>query len=375
MKILVQVPLSPFSGYGNDGIGMVRALVRWGADVYLDPSEVQAPLPEDVALLLTKPLAGPFDLTIVHRDPSLINVDKGMAAASAVTIGWTMWEYSTLLNMPRHTLVSSQMKTLDALVAYDEVSKEALRPYFKGRPLLQVQGGFWPEDWPEVERDWHSENFYFAMVGNLSKRKGPFLAIKAFSELKQENEDFNQHARLSLKTNTLGLHPKMEDVYPGLRVFYDSWPAEVLRSFYAQQHVLLAPSQGEGKNMPALEFQSTGGTVIATDWGGHKQWLNPAYNYPLDYELTPVSAKYPTTMYAKASVDHLKELMLHTFLHRDEVKQKAKLAAQIIPGLASWDRVIERLFLKLSEELPKPKGERLWTLAQMCRQGSSRGDD
>lgn len=373
MKILVKAPLSPYSGYGNDGIGIARALMRWGADVVLQPTVVQAPIPEDVAHLLTKELSAPFDLTIHHVDPMTLDASDELRRSSEVIIGWSMWESSNFKNMTPGSLRSmrKRLKNFDALVGYDAVSTEGFRPYFKG-PLFTQQGGFWPEAWPEIERDWHEENFYFFMIGVLSQRKNPFAAIQAFSELKSEHADFDQFARLSLKTTAPGLHSRMEDVYPGLRVFYDMWPTEVVQKFYAVQHVLLAPSRGEGKNMPALEFMSTGGTVIATDWGGHTQWLNPEYSYPLDYTLQPVDEKHPDTLQADASVPHLKELMLHAFRNREEVRQKGAIAAQVIPAMCSWDAVIERFFLQLKDTIPG--GDRLWTLAQMARQESSDGD-
>lgn len=363
MKVLVKVPLSTYSGYGNDGIGLVQALIRRGADVYLQPTVVQAPIPEDVAFTLTKELKAPFDLVINHVDPKTLNSSDEVKRSSEINIGWTMWEHSNLKNMPGHSKLAKQYKNFDALVGYDANSSQCLEPYYKG-PILTQQGGYDPEEWKYIERDWHSDTFHFAMIGVLSDRKNPFAAIQAFSELKNEDSDFDKWARLSLKTTSPGLHSRMEDVYPGLRIFYDTWPTETVHKFYAAQHVLLAPSRGEGKNMPALEFMSTGGTVIATNWGGHTSWLSPQYAYPLDYTLKPVDAKHLDTFNAEASVKHLKELMLHTFRNRDEVRQKGYIASQVIPKLRSWDSVVEDLMDKLRQ---LPGGEKLWMKDMMAR--------
>lgn len=373
MKVLVEAPLSPYTGYGNDGIGIVRALLRWGADVYLNPTVVQAPLPPDVAALLVKKLVAPFDLAIVHVDPHSLRATPSLATSADVVVGWTMWEATNFKNLKGRSTLRKEWKLFDAIVAYDEVSRDAIADHYKG-PIPIVQGGFWPEDWPEVERDFHEKNFYYCMVGMLAERKDPFLAIQAFKELKEEHEEEFEPARLSLKTMAPGLHSSMEQVWPWLRIYYDVWDDETLRKFYASQHVLLAPSRGEGKNMPALEFQSTGGTVIATNWGGHRQWLDPSYNYPLDYHMTKVSPYFPDTYNAKAELSHLKELILRTFRSREEVKQKGETAAQIIPGLASWDSVMERFLLRVSETIDKTKGNALWTKATMARQELPRAD-
>jgi len=373
MKILLQIPLSPFTGYGNDGIGLSRALMRWGCDVRISPTVVQPPLPEDISPLLTKPLEAPFDLIITHVDPAALNSSEEQQRSATAVVGWTMWEYSTLDNLPGRSLFSKKTKYLDAIYAYDEVSAGAIRTRFK-RPVPIVQGGFEPERWPEVERDWNSDRFGFFMLGQLHERKDPFVAIEAFNELKHEEPDFGP-AELHLKTTVPGLHKAMEQVYDKLRIHYDVWPEEVQKIFYSKQHVLLSPSRGEGKNMPALEFQSTGGIVIATDWGGHQQWLHRDYALPLDYVLRPVSPEFPTALNARASVEDLKSKMLWAFRHRAEAKQMGHLAAQVIPKLCSWDSVVERFFQKLPEALPDGRGAQLQQLAMAAKWGDQNGHD
>jgi glycosyltransferase involved in cell wall biosynthesis len=373
MKILLAIPLSPYTGYGRDGIGLARALMRWGADVYLEPETVHTPLPEDVAQLLTKSPEGHFDLYICHLSPSYLYCPPGRKKNVDVTVGWTMWEASNFGNLVGRSSLKKNLRYFDALIGYDENSTNCLRDYaYKHQALLTVQGGYDPEDWPVAEkRDWDSDRFGFAMVGVLTERKDPFVAIQAFQELKNDPDIEFEGAELHLKTSVRTLHPAMEEVIPKLRVHYAVWPDEVLYKFYETQHVLLAPSRGEGKNMPALEMQSTGGTVIATNWGGHQQWLNPAYNYALDYQMAPVDVEHPNTFNARASVEHMKELMLHCYQNRAEVKRKGELASRLIPQSCSWDAVVERLFLRLKGSVDG--GDKLWDKALMCRQ--DRDDD
>jgi hypothetical protein len=45
-------------------------------------------------------------------------------------------------------------------------------------------------------------------------------------------------------------------------------------------------------------------------------------------------------------------LMLHTFRNRAEVKQKADLAAEIIPQMMSWDTVVKRLYEMVGQLIP-----------------------
>lgn len=343
MRILLNIPLSPFSGYGNDGLGLARAFMRAGADVYLSPTAVQAPLPEDVALLLTKPLDGSFDIIVQHVDPDSLDASETLRSVGTLLIGWTMWEYSNLKNSAEYDTLHERLELFDAIFCYDQVTADCFREVFEG-PLPVLQGGFWPEDWAPVQRDWYSERFGFCVVGALHERKDPFVAIEAFRQLKEERKEEFDGAELHLKTNIPGIHSSIEQMVPKLRVHYTVWSADILHTFYASQHVLISCSRGEGKNMPALEFQSTGGVVIATDWGGHQGWLDERYAYPLDCVLRPVSSDFPNTLNARASIEHLKELMWHTYTHRDEVAEKARLAAEVIPMDRSWDTVVKDFF-------------------------------
>lgn len=364
LKILLKCPISAYTGYGNDGLGIARALLRSGADVYLQPTHVDAPLPEDIAMLLTKRLVAPFDLFIHHVDPAQLGLLNEERRSAGVTVGWTMWEYDSLKNLKGRSKLKKALRNYDLLLGYDQVTVDAFESYLSTKTVSSIhQGGFLPENWQKVEKDWFSNRFGFCMTGMLHERKDPFVTIMAFKELKEEYPDEFEPAELHLKTQVPGLHSAMEQWVPKLRVHYDSWPEDVLKQFYSVQHVLCAPSRGEGKNMPALEFQAMGGAVIATNWGGHTGWLSSEYAYPLDYKLMPLDGN-PYVKNARADKDHMKALMLHTFRNRAEVKKKADLAAEIIPQMMSWDTKIHQLYAKIAELLPG-KGQEILNKALM----------
>jgi glycosyltransferase involved in cell wall biosynthesis len=366
MKVLIQGPFTPFLGYGKDLIGMTEALINWGADVYIQPTSVQPPLPQNVAYLLTKELKAPFDLAIVHIDPGQLKVRPETRRAAKHVIGWTMWEWSSLDNLESLDQMLSEgwLNDFDAIVAYDDVTKQAFAEYYDG-PIPVVQGGYEPVLWPKMERDWFGR-FGFCMVGQLHDRKDPFAAIQAFQELKAEYPEEFEPAELHLKTNIPGLHSAMEDLIPKLRIHYAVWDHDTMVAFYEKQHVLLAPSRGEGKNLPALEFQTTGGAVIATNWGGMAQWLNSSYSYPLnDITMGMDDPSIPTAQNARVSIEELKATMLHVFRNRAEVKRKADIASMTIPRMLNWDTVVERFLRVVTKQVDG--GDYLWMKAISCR--------
>jgi LAGLIDADG DNA endonuclease family protein len=194
----------------------------------------------------------------------------------------------------------------------------------------------------------------------------PYVSIQAFNELRHEHKEF-ESARLALHTTIGDPLVVFGDLIPGMKVWHEMWEKPVLEDFYHAAHVLLAPSRGEGKNLPALEMMTTGGAVAVTAWGGHQMWLGEEYAYGLDYTLTPTDARYPDQAHdAKVSVETMKDFMWHSFSNRDEVRRKAELAAEIIPKMCDWSVVIERFFDRVRDLVPG-KGEILWNKAQSCR--------
>jgi glycosyltransferase involved in cell wall biosynthesis len=353
MKFLLKIPLSTYTGYGRDGLGMAQALIRAGHDVYLQPSEVQAPLPEDVAQLLTKPLEAPFDVTIVHLDPSRLGVEPEYKHVTKKLIAWSMWEWESFDNLKGKSKLRKELRDYDAIIGYDEVTANCFREYYKG-PIHVLQGGFDAKELDYLERDWDG-NFRFCMLGVLSMRKNPYVAIRAFTELCDEDPDFNDKARLVLKTVAPpGYFVRMEEVYPNLRILYGHWSRETIIDFYQSMHVLLAPSWGEGKNLPALEFMTTGGGVIATNWGGMSYWMDEDYAYPLKFDLDVMDQTAAVKVRAaKADLADLKAQMRHAFYNREEVRQKGLLASKVVPEEFSWDRVIDKLTSDVLPEVPE----------------------
>jgi glycosyltransferase involved in cell wall biosynthesis len=256
----------------------------------------------------------------------------------------TMWEYERYRpDGWERTRVMLEESEFDLILAYDEVTAAALsdEEVNPGVPVRVLQGGFSPEYWSRADpraRDW-SGTFRFAMVGRLDPRKNPWAAIRAFGRLKDEHgEEFD--AELHLKTTIPGLiPPQVGERWPGIHIHLEWWTPERMLEFYAATHCLLAPSTGEGKNVPALEAMTTGIPVIATDYGGHRGWLSPEYAYPLGW--TP--HEFAAGPAAQPDEDELAELMWHVYTHRDEARGKGEVAARVIPPAMSWASVVRRL--------------------------------
>jgi hypothetical protein len=368
--------------YGNDGYGLVRALHQWGCEVSVQPTWLDVPIPRDLMPLFGRELRPPFDLLINHWDPANLSITREARECARVAVAHTMWEFAggpgksgkgvsgLVPHCERRGTLRERLKWYDLVLGYDPVSLAALEPYIPPQVHRGVlQGGFDASEWKPAERDWFGTRFGFIMHGALGDRKAPWTAIQAFNELKFERPEF-EGATLALHTSMPGkLFPELNEPFKAtkIRVFVDSFDKATLDDFYASAHCLLAPSRGEGKNLPALEFQATGGVVAGTNFGGHAMWLNGDYAYPLDYTLAPTFEDKPWGAHdARVSVEHLKETIWHIYTHRAEARQKALLAQQVIPKMCDWGVVLENLFRRIGDQVTGP-GPEVAALAFACR--------
>jgi glycosyltransferase involved in cell wall biosynthesis len=393
LKALVKSPFSQYSGYGMDGLGIIRALHEWGCDVYPQPVWVDVPIPSDLLPLFAKELRGPFDLTINHWDPSHLFITEEARRSTRCAVAWTMWEFAggpgktgkgvsgLVPHCENRSSLKRNLKWFDMVLGYDDVSVAALEDYIPRRVHRSaLQGGYESRLWQPVPRDWTGPRFQFLMHGALNARKAPWTAIEAFNQLKIEKPVEFDAARLAVHTSVPGdIFPELNQVFidKGMRFFVQPFSRSEMEQFYASGHCLLAPSRGEGKNLPALEFQTTGGVVAATNFGGHTQWLNGDYAYPLDYTLTPTFPDCPWGAHdAKVSVEHMKDVIWHIFTHREEARAKAQLAQRTIPLMCDWQVVIESLFRRIRDNVervgPEIYDQAMATRADRKEQDSSK---
>jgi glycosyltransferase involved in cell wall biosynthesis len=347
-RVMLLSSIGSSTGYGNDGINLAMELIERGADLHVNPGEVGIPIPAPVAQLFTKQRPVDFDVVIQHSDPGQLAMPPLLARITKTSVAWSMWEFTGFGGEKFEEHMKIRMENFQHVLAYDDTSKAALQPYWAGE-IGTLQGGYRADNWkvrPEdTQRDWDG-TFKFLMLGALGLRKNPFAAIEAFGQLKAEHgKDFD--AQLHIKNNLGNLHPAIQQAYPGVRIHTDVWSHKQMREFYLSGHCLVAPSWGEGKNLPALEAQTMGIPALVSDCGGHRQWnFQPELLVPGTMaEHDPI--RKPGQESVRVDVAALRDKMWSLYSDRAHTRELGSQAAATIPAMCDWGRVVDRLETRL----------------------------
>lgn len=336
----MQAPIGQSSGYHRDGLGLVRAFNKTGAYVTIQPSDVTTPIPEDVAKVLTHEPDYPFDLFLNHLSPHMLKIPDDIQDVAWKKIAWTMWEWDSF--GPNTDKIRDCLEGYDLILGYDDTSVKALQSTGTTVPIRKLQGGYEADVWADddgriVERDWFAEEFVFVIAGELTPRKNPYVLLRALSQLWQEGYKF----KLIMK-NKFAFHlpPRLEEAYPFLTVENGTWPVERMRKLYEGAHCYVAPSQGEGKNLPAIEAGTTGCALILSDVAGHREWCRPEISTVVGGVWNDYDAGCGC-LYVDET--ELREACREMMDNRQKAMQMGKIAHDILPSMLSWDSVTRKL--------------------------------
>jgi len=310
-KLMLRTPLSDFTGYGTFGIILAR---EWSklVELSLYPSQVTMGLPTEVLSILGQ-LEPPKPELIVDL------VDPGSAEGKLghlFSVLFTMWEQTKLIK----DFDTTNLGTYDLIIVPNEENKKTFAEFIPAEKIQIIPLGVDTQFY-----EWRARNLNepikFCAVGNLSRRKGIELIVDAYQKVRAKHE-----CSLTIRSTGAGIHPKWADIIKNLSIFCGPWSKQTLRSFYYNHDVMLALSRGEGFNMPAVEFLSTGGSVIATSFMGHAQWANSEYMYLVPHSLTPVKLGYKNldkeSLWGEPSFDAITEAMESCIKNQIGLKQK-----------------------------------------------------
>lgn len=192
------------------------------------------------------------------------------------------------------------------------------------------------------------ETFTFGTFGALSLRKGIDLLVRAFQDEFKPNEP----VRLLMKTVSAPQSWGIRD--PRIKIKGGYLGKGPLLDLLGEMDVFVMPSRGEGFGLCGLEAMATGMPLIATNWSGPADYLDPDDSFPLSYRLVDARGVEAHGMnfygqWAEPDYEHLRHLMRYAFEHRDEAMAMGLRAAERVRHKWTWARVAEQMCADLDQ--------------------------
>ena len=216
--------------------------------------------------------------------------------------------------------------------------------------------------------------FTFLNISSTDIRKAQDILIRAFLE------EFRADDRLKLIIKTEPFHPQngrhgatapwegpdpvktidcvkertyVKDSWPAISIVRDRLSDRELADLYRSADAFVIPSRSEGFGLTHLEAMACGIPVIATGWGGHRDFCLPNETFLLDYTMRPAGTmqyeqEIPGSMLAEPDIADTRKKMRWVVDHPALARKRAEKASRRIAGM-TWDCFAEKLVTFLEE--------------------------
>jgi glycosyltransferase involved in cell wall biosynthesis len=211
-------------------------------------------------------------------------------------------------------------------------------------PVRVLHHGVDAQRFPFLERPRTEDDpFTFGTTGVFTIRKGIDVLVRAFLAEFAPDEPVRLLLKHTYGDFTADFSDDPRIVFT--RGFLDD---EGLLDYYRRLDAYVLPSRGEGFGLTGLEAMATGLPLVATNWSGPMEYLDPADTYPLRCRLEETGGAWfqrrrQFGLWAEPDVDHLRELMRYLYEHRPEGIAAGRRASHRAHRDWTWGRVAEQL--------------------------------
>jgi len=408
---VVSCPLDTYSGYGARARDFVKALIkskpdwdikilsqRWGNTRFgylKDNNETELSI-RIIPQITTQPDYW-FQITIPNEFQPVGKVfNCGVTAGIETTICDPSWIEG--LNRMNMTLVSSahakrvfqeskfQMKDQAGNITGEVALNKPVEVLFEG---IDLDKYFYidPKDYPKTdlteELNQIPEKFAFLFVGHWLQgalgedRKNVAYMIKSFF-LAFKNKPIKP--ALILKTSSAtscimdreeilakidGVRQSLgEGDFPNIYLLHGDIEDSEINLLYNHPKVkaMISLTKGEGFGRPLLEFTQSKKIVAASDWSGHKDFLDPKFSYLIPGEIKQVhpSAVVQNMILAEsgwfsASEAEVNKMWLDLYKNIKDYETPAKRQGHKSKTEFSFDAMTEALGNIIEKKFDKPK--------------------
>jgi hypothetical protein len=315
MNICVRGPLLSISGYGNHTRQVYRwisettdhkvntQILPWGITPWhINPNAenglIGKIMSESVDIKVDNKYDVSFQVQLPNEwDPNLANFNVGVTAAVETDVCNPHWvQCCNRMNL----IVVPSIHTKDTLERSGTLTTSII-VIPESFPDAFLQDDLQEFELPNLRTD-----FNFLIFGQLtgnnaySDRKNTFFALKWIMEefsgdssvgivLKTNNGRNTSIDRKLVKNMLIKVVREINSDVP-VYLLHGTLTDQEIAGLYLNKKIkaLVAPTRGEGYGLPLLESATMGLPVIATNWSGHKDFLDCGKWIKLDYKLQEI---------------------------------------------------------------------------------------
>lgn len=237
-------------------------------------------------------------------------------------------------------------KYFDVIIVPTEWCRVLFERIFPDHPVYVSQAGVDCYQYPYIERPADREPFTFFWQGfAMNDRKRWDLVRDAYRKLNLKNSRLiiKSFSRASQSQCRYQMHDTKK---------HESWLSDDCShieklSLWQRCDFAIQPSQSEGIGMMPLEWMASGLPCAFTNNTGAATYADERFNYPLP--ATQLGTYEDGVPYSVPTMDAIAEVMLHAYSNRDEIRNKANLAAMWIRANHSIEIAAEKLLATIAK--------------------------
>jgi len=332
----IKITGNPFdaSGYGRGTLNWIKCLHKLGVPMWLNPVTFEKSRPElkdDFELLDALARSPrPYDINFVRLSPEV-----GVKAFEdgKINILSTAWETSKL-----DPLWVECCNRFNAVFVETEWSKGVFVDSGVTVPVLVVPNCI-DVNYYKPKSEVNTGQYTFYSIQQWIERKNGIGLLKAYFNAFSPDDNVllilktyitrmddlqNQQGIIKGHIDNLKKSLNLKQGYPPVYLVTDNLSDTELKEMHEQCDCYVLLDRGESLGLPFMEAAAAGNPVIATDWGGSRQFLHSGNSYCVPYQLTFVENMMwnpfynGTQCWADPNLPEAAKIMRHVYDNRND---------------------------------------------------------
>lgn len=288
-QVVWRGPVLRAGGIGTASREYVLALKRLGVNVKVERKMIGPKMKMSFSGNKRK-------ILIYHNSPNKLNPKKERKRFHRIILN-TVWETTKI---PNNWL--RNINKFDAVFVPSIQNKKAMRTSGVKVPIFVVPHGVNSKTFSPYNKKLSLKNtagrFVFVSVFGFQHRKNPETLLKAYWKefsprdkvvLVIKTRGYRSYENKKwIKNKILGYRKKLgfsaNNTAP-ISILSGYLNKKKLRGLYTLGHAFVLPTRGEGVGLPFLEALASGVPVIATGWGGQRDFLHARNSFLVNYKL------------------------------------------------------------------------------------------